>query len=298
MRAAIKVVLIIFLLLISWIGYLAFSLTHLNPQITAEWGYVDENRTEIWLHVNLGRGIPLSLSIDDATLALGVVPFGEIRHAELGFMQKTIDLPLVIDNKNAVQAFKVHIGNGESSKITVVMDASIFGVPFRREFNRDIETDILGELDSTLESIQTGSEENALLQTPQIERVSSRWGEIVGAITIYSDVTLYNPNIFPIPVRGIEYEIYMNDYNVAHGELLGETTLPSKGSATLRIKTFIDSEVLPKVWAEHIENGERSKIRVSIYLKSTILGKEIKVKIADKEEIIETDLLSELKFEG
>lgn len=295
MRTAIKVALIIFLLLVSWIGY---SLSHLNPQITAEWGYVDENRTEIWLHVNLGTFIPLSLSINDVVLKLAGVPFGEIKHSKLGFMQESIDLPVVIDNRNAVQAFKEHIKNGENSEITAALDVSIFGIPFRKAFNQSITTDILGELDSTLESIQTGSEENALLQTPRVESVSSRWGEIDRDITIYSDISLYNPNIFPVPVRGIEYEIYMNDHKVAYGELMGKTTLPAKGSATLRVRTIVDSEILPEVWAEHIKNGERSKMRVSIYLKSTILGKEIKVKIADKEETIETDLLSELKFEG
>ncbi|AIF69962.1 hypothetical protein PAP_07865 [Palaeococcus pacificus DY20341] len=291
MKAVLKLTSLIFLAFILWGSYLAYAVHILNPQMTAEWGYVDEDTTELWLHVSLGSKLPILANIKSATLELAGVEFGRVDNVKFGFMSDAIDIPIVIDNKKAVEALKAHIKNNENSEIKITIEASLFGISLKKELTQNVETDILSAL-----NIQTESENAVILQTPAVERVDSRWGEVDEDITIYSDILVYNPNSFPLPVRGLEYSIDIDEYNVAQGELLEGVTIPAKGRETVKVKTILNTELLPKVWAQHIKQGERSTIGVKLYIKTTVLKKDIRIKLLDYEETIETNILKEISL--
>ncbi|MBO8173962.1 MAG: LEA type 2 family protein [Thermococcus sp.] len=286
----VKIIIAVLLVLIIWLGYLGYAVMSLKPKITAEWGYVDDKTTELGLHIYLGKKLPISINVKDVTIEWAGVKIGKIENMRLGFMQDRIDGVLVLDNYKAIEALKNHIKNGEKSYAKISVQASIFGISvFKKEFTQEVETDILSYFDIKTES------SGDLIKSPAVEGISSRWGPITDDyITVYSDVKLYNPNSFPIPVSGVQFNVNINENQVASGELIENTVIPANGYGVIKVKTLIDTAVLPKVWAEHIKRGEESDLSIVIYLKVNILNKELKIKVADVHEKIKTDIIDQI----
>lgn len=286
----VKIVLAVLLILIVWLGYLGYSAMHIKPKITAEWGYVDDKTTEVWLHIYLGKKLPISVSVNDVTIEWAGVKIGKIENMKLGFMQDRVDGVLVLDNYKAVEALKNHIKNGENSYAKIALKIFIFGIPlFKKEFTQQAKTDVLSQFNIETES--TGD----LIKTPAVEGISSRWGPVGDKyITIYSDIKLYNPNSFPIPVSGVEFNVNIDNYPVATGNLVENTVIPANGYGVVKVKTLLDASILPKVWAEHIKRGEESDVSAVIYLKANVLNKEFRLKVADIEKKIKTNIIGQI----
>lgn len=286
----VKIIIAVVLILIVWLGYLGYVAMNLKPKITAEWGYVDDKTTELWLHVYLGKRLPISINVKNVTIEWAGVKIGRIENMKLGFMQDKIDGILILDNYKAVEALKNHIKNGEKSYAKISVQASIFGISvFKKDFTREVETNILSYFNIKTES------NGDLIKSPAVEGISSKWGPVTDDhITVYSDVKLYNPNSFPIPVSGIQFNVNINENQVASGELIENTVIPANGYGTVKVKTLIDTAVLPKVWAEHIKRGEESDLSIVIYLKVNIFNKELKIKVADVHKKITTDIIDQI----
>lgn len=286
----VKIIIAVVLILIVWLGYLGYVAMNLKPKITAEWGYVDDKTTELWLHVYLGKRLPISINVKNVTIEWAGVKIGRIENMKLGFMQDKIDGILILDNYKAVEALKNHIKNGEKSYAKISVQASIFGISvFKKDFTREVETNILSYFNIKTES------NGDLIKSPAVEGISSKWGPVTDDhITVYSDVKLYNPNSFPIPVSGIQFNVNINENQVASGELIENTVIPANGYGIVKVKTLIDTAVLPKVWAEHIKRGEESDLSIVIYLKVNIFNKELKIKVADVHKKITTDIIDQI----
>ncbi|ADT84781.1 LEA type 2 family protein [Thermococcus barophilus] len=286
----VKIIAVLFLIFILWLGYLGYAALNLKPKITAEWGYVDDKTTELWLHIDLGKKLPIALRVDNVTIEWAGVKIGKVENMKLGFMQDKVDGVLILDNYKAVEALKNHIRGGEKSYVKIALGVSIFGIlVFKKEFTQQVKTDILSQFNIKTES--TGD----LIKTPAVEGISSRWGPVGDKyITVYSDVKLYNPNSFPIPVSGVEFNVNIDNYPVATGTLVENTVLPANGYGVVKVKTLLDTSVLPKVWAEHIKRGEESDVSVIIYLKANVLNKEFRIKVADIEKKIKTNIIEQI----
>ncbi|NJE11830.1 LEA type 2 family protein [Thermococcus sp. LS2] len=286
----VKIIIGVLLILIVWLGYLGYSAMSLKPKITAEWGYVGDKTTELWLHIYLGKGLPISIDVKNVTIEWAGVKIGKIENMKLGFMQDRVDGVLVLDNYKAIEALENHIKNDEKSSVKITVQASIFGVPlFKKDFTQEVETDILSYFNITTES--TGD----LIKTPAVEGISSKWGPITNdSITIFSNIKLYNPNSFPIPVSGVVFDTVVDGYKVADGELIKPVILPAKGTAIAEVKIKIDTSLLPKVWAEHIKRGEESDVSIHIYLRAKVLNSDIKIKVADVQKKIKTDIIDQI----
>lgn len=289
MRIA-KIIIAVILVLMVWVGYLGYVAINLKPKVIAEWGYVDDKTTELWFHIYLGKGIPISVSIDNLTIEWAGIKIVRIENMKLGFMQDRVDGVLVLDNYKAVEALKNHIKNGEKSYAKISVQASIFGISvFKKDFTQEVETDILSYFNIKTES------DGDLIKSPAVEGISSKWGPITDDhITVYSDIRLYNPNNFPISVSGIQFNVNINENQVASGELIENTVIPANGYGIVKVKTLIDTAVLPKVWAEHIKRGEESDLSIVIYLKVNIFNKELKIKVADVHKKITTDIIDQI----
>lgn len=51
---------------------------------------------------------------------------------------------------------------------------------------------------------------------------------------------VYNPNPFPLPVRGIRYTVHLNDHRFAGGETNGALTVPAAGDGSFVIEVDLD----------------------------------------------------------
>jgi len=295
MRIA-KIIIAVILILMVWVGYLGYVAINLKPKVIAEWGYVDDRTTELWFHIYLGRDIPISISIDNLTIEWAGIKIGKIENMKLGFMQDRVDGVLVIDNYKVIDALKNHIKNNEKSIIKMSVQASIFGIPFlKKDFSQEVETDILSYFDITTES------RGSLIKTPAIEGIISKWGPVEdNSIIVFSDIRLYNPNSFPVPVSDITFDTTANGYEIADGKLIDSVVLPAKGTAIAKVEVEIDASQLPKVWAEHIKRGEESELNISVYLRARILNRDVRLNIADIQKEIKTDILGQINsmFQG
>jgi len=295
MRIA-KIIIAVILVLMVWVGYLGYVAINLKPKVIAEWGYVDDKTTELWFHIYLGKDIPISISIDNLTIEWAGIKIGKIENMKLGFMQDRVDGVLVIDNYKVIDALKNHIKNNEKSIIKMSVQASIFGIPFlKKDFSQEVETDILSYFDITTES------RGSLIKTPAIEGVFSKWGPVEdNSIIVFSDIRLYNPNSFPVPVSDITFDTTANGYEITKGELINSVVLPAKGTAIAKVEVEIDASQLPKVWAEHIKRGEESELNISVYLRARILNRDVRLNIADIQKEIKTDILGQINsmFQG
>ncbi len=49
-------------------------------------------------------------------------------------------------------------------------------------------------------------------EVPEVKSITNSWGNITTESSeIKTDIQVDNPNAFPIPIKGMEYQIFMND---------------------------------------------------------------------------------------
>jgi LEA14-like dessication related protein len=281
------------LIVFLWVAYLGYALITLTPQIRAEWGYVDENTMELETTVYFGKPLPVSIAIDEADLYLAGVKVGTLKDLKVGFLDDGARGVLVLKNREIVEALKEHIRNGEKSDIEIRVSGSIFGIPIiRGSFSQPLKTDLLDYIGNiTIES------SGDLIKTPAVEGMPSKWGKIdENGIEILSDVKLYNPNPFPLPLFGVKYYIDANGYQVAQGKLVENVVIPANGRAIAKIRTVVDTEVLPEVLAEHIKRGERSEITLKLTLAVKVLNREVEIPLPEVEKRVETNIIEQLNL--
>ena len=288
-----KILGVIGLIVFLWVAYLGYTLITLTPQIRAEWGYVDENTIELETTVYFGKSLPVSIAIGEADLYWAEIKVGTLKDLKIGFLKDSARGVLVLKNREIVEALKEHIRNGEKSDIEIRVRGSIFGIPIiRGSFSQPLKTDLLDYIGNiTIES------SGDLIKTPAVEGMPSKWGKIdENGIEILSDVKLYNPNPFPLPLFGVKYYIDANGYQVAQGELLEKVIIPANGRGTAKIRTVVDTNILPKVIAEHIKRGERSEVTLKLTLTVKVLNKEIEMPLPEIKKRVETNIIEQLNL--
>ncbi|ALV63666.1 hypothetical protein ADU37_CDS19670 [Thermococcus sp. 2319x1] len=288
-----KILGVIGLIVFLWVAYLGYTLITLTPQIRAEWGYVDENTIELDAAVYFGKSLPISINIKEADLYWAGIKVGTLKDLKIGFLKDSARGVLVLKNREIVEALKEHIRNGEQSDIKIEVRGSIFGIPIiGGSFSQPLKTDLLSYIGNiTIES------SGDLIKTPAIEGMPSKWGEInENSIEILSDLKLYNPNPFPLPLFGVKYYIDANGYQVAQGELLEKVIIPANGRGTAKIRTVVDTNVLPEVIAEHIKRGERSEVTLKLTLSVKVLNQEMEMPLPEIKKRVETNIIEQLNL--
>lgn len=126
----------------------------------------------------------------------------------------------------------------------------------------------------------------AQLKPPQLVEISSDWGEITRATTVINtEVVIDNPNPISIPIKLIEYEIYMNDIRMAEGQSQGDIVIKGKDRTIIKLKSILNNELLPRWWASHIDNGETTRIRLEGNVVFDLKGVEFKYPFKEEREI-------------
>jgi len=101
-------------------------------------------------------------------------------------------------------------------------------------------------------------------EIPEIKSVTNSWGDITADSSgIKTTIVVNNPNTFPIPIKGVEYQIFMNDVRIGSGQSVGEASLPAKGEHAITIITELENKKIPEWWVTHIRKGEKSDVKIS-----------------------------------
>ncbi|WP_457751953.1 LEA type 2 family protein [Thermococcus sp.] len=287
------IILGVFLILIIWIGYVAYAAMTAEPHVEAKWGNVNEKTTEIIIDASLRHPLLVPASINELSINFTGVKVAWVKEFNYGATKSDMSLSLLIDNYNLVKALINYLNNGQNGEINVILKGKVLGIiPVNKEIKETISENVLGYLNFTAESREYL---NGLFQTPALLGTKVDWaGERNGKALLIAHMRFYNPNNYPLPVANTSFDIYANGIKIGYGSTEKAVVIPAKGYATINVDTYIYENALPKVWALHVQNGEKSTVRAEIFLNLKLLGKEYNVKIASYEETIQTNIMEEL----
>ncbi|QDA30406.1 hypothetical protein FH039_00575 [Thermococcus indicus] len=281
------------LVFIVWIGYVAYAAYTINPRISAQWGYVDEKTTEIWVDAKLSKPLLVPASMEELSIEFTGIPVARVARFEYGATKTDVSLVLSIDNHNLVRSLVNYMDNGQSGTMVILLQGRLLGIiPIKTDIRQGVSENVLAYLNFTAESKELAG---GLVKTPALVETTFDWaGEENGRAKLVAHMRFHNPNAFPIPIGNVSFDAYANDVKIGDGRTAKVTVIPANGYATVDVETYIEEDSLPKVWETHIKNGEVSKVRADIFLDLNVMDRHYSVKLASYEETVKTDIMGEL----
>lgn len=131
-----------------------------------------------------------------------------------------------------------------------------------------------------------------VLGVPGVVAVENEFGPVTQEnTTIETDLVVNNPNPIGVQLGGttVNYTVYMNDVRMAGGQKEGLQV--ETGNSTLEFTTRMDNEQIPAWWHSHIDNGERTQVRIDARARSSLTADRT-VRL-DQDEEIRTDLIGQ-----
>lgn len=130
-----------------------------------------------------------------------------------------------------------------------------------------------------------------VIGAPSVVDVENRFGDVNDERTIIlTDLVVNNPN--PIGVRlgdsTVNYTVYMNDVEMAHGSKAGLDV--DSGNTTLPFRTRMLNDRIPPWWVSHIRNDEVTNVTIDATVKTSLLGN--RTFDLDQRKQVETDIIS------
>ncbi len=132
---------------------------------------------------------------------------------------------------------------------------------------------------------------------PVVKSVKNRWGNVNRDYTeIITEIDVYNPNPFPLPIKDVLTEVYLNYMKVGEGKAL-QSEIKANSESKVVISTKINNSKIPEWWISHIRNGEKSNLMVKGYVVFDLKFTTFKLELPKIERVIKTDFLSGIKGE-
>ncbi|NJE04244.1 LEA type 2 family protein [Thermococcus sp. MV11] len=281
------------LIFIVWVGYVAYAAYTLSPRVSAQWGYVNEKTTEIWVEAKLSKPLLVPASIEELRIEFTGIPVARVTRFEYGATETDVSFVLAIDNYNLVRSLVNYMNNGQSGTVAILLQGRLLGIiPIKTDIEQGISENVLAYLNFTAESKDLAG---GLVKTPALVETRFDWaGEENGRAKLIAHMKFHNPNAFPIPIGNVSFDVYANEIKIGDGRTARVVVIPANGYATLDVETYIEEDSLPKVWAEHIKSGEVSKVRADVFLDISVMNQDYHVKLVSYEETVKTDIMGEL----
>jgi LEA14-like dessication related protein len=267
-------------------------------------GDVNENRTMIQTDLVVNNPNPIGVRLGGSTVNYTVF----MNDVEMARGSKA---GLEVDPGNTTLAFSTemfndrippwwvsHIRNDEVTNVTIdaTVQTSVLG---NRSFDLDqrkrVETDIISAFASD-ETRPVNGPENPLYSNPVlfINRTDAEWGEVDAQETpIPMEFDVYNPQLKPYTISEVGYEISMNGIAMGEGATDETYVIPGGSTETIRTAPTIDNRNLDEWWVSHLQNDQRTTLRIDFYAKVELpTGKDIRVPLdrLTYEREFETDI--------
>ncbi|KUH33119.1 hypothetical protein APY94_07575 [Thermococcus celericrescens] len=281
------------LVFIVWAGYVVYAASTLSPSINAQWGYVDEETTEIWIDAKLNRPLLIPASIENVTIEFTGIPIARVERFDYSATGSDVSMVMAIDNHNLVRSLARYLDEGQRGTVLITLHGKLLKViPVDADIQQEISENVLAYLNFTAESKELAG---GLVKSPALVETTFDWaGERDGKAVITAHMKFYNPNRFPIPVSNVSFDAYASGIRIGYGKTIKGAIIPANGYATIDVETYIEEDSLPKVWEIHIKSGEVSKVRADIFFDLNVMDQHYSVKLASYEETIQTDIMGEL----
>lgn len=135
-----------------------------------------------------------------------------------------------------------------------------------------------------------------VLGAPSVTGVQNQFGPVTEQnTTIETDLGVANPNPVGVQLGGttVDYTVYMNDVRMAGGQKEGLQVRTA--NSTVNFTTRMDNGQIPPWWYSHIDNGERTQVRIDARVTSALTAGQT-VSLA-QDQTIETDLIGQFNSE-
>ncbi len=298
-------VLLVIAVLIAAGGYFAYNfLINLQPpelvEIRSGWGEVTHETSEVHTKIVINNPNRISISIGNLvlnyTIKMNGIPVAEgyKKGIKINHGLNVVELTTIINNSIIPEWFKTHVENGEETKIEIIPEVSV-DLKFLKltpnipEFSHILKTNLLSSLNSR-EKIVVGSGGVTLIE---IRERRASWGKVIdNEVPLDISLLLYNPNLIPITIPRIEFNVRMNDIEMIVGESTDYIVLEPKKEKEIRLTAYLNSENLDDWWVSHINNGEFTEINAEIEMMFNIGSKELPMRVLDCVSILKTDILN------
>jgi len=284
-----RIIGIIFLLFIGIIiiGFITGILTIPSiKNINNRWGDISENTTEIISSITIENNNPFKIIIPrvevDYTLKMNNIEMahGKIENIDLQKGDTTIEVTSYLNNSKIPEWWVSHIKNNETTIVDiepmVVIDAE-FAEPHIDTPSKTIP------VNTNLLHAGNMFDEKTIEIGPiniTLKPVSVEWGNVNNKTTeIILNVVMYNPMPLNIPMPQIQYNISMNNITIGNGSITDNLILKANKDSIINLVTKIDNNLLDDWFVSHLQNNEKSTLKITI---SSVLEYEgISYKIDD-----------------
>lgn len=274
----------------------------------ATWGEADTERAPVRFRTEMENvhdrpvgidGTDYEIRMNDVVVGSGETEESiELAPGESG----AFTVEAAIDTPRMQEWWVSHLRNGERTDlvilvypVTVEADGTRTRLPVTVfEERSTFETDMLGTGETVIEPSET--EPQAAFSEPTVTGTRSEWGEVRDSETdIETTVTLRNDTdeaFDEVLALEIEQETAIAGIPVATGTDTVDS-LP-QGEGRIDLLATKDHATVPRWWAAHLENGERSVSRTDVTAEADVAVTTLPLDLEDRETTVETDLLADL----
>ncbi|TSD14282.1 hypothetical protein DP107_08505 [Haloglomus irregulare] len=279
------------LLTASVVGAFAVGLVGAPSVVAVEnrFGDVNQNRTIINTGLTVDNPNPIGVRLGDSTVNYTVL----MNDVEMARGSKA---GLRIESGNSTLPFRTrmfnerippwwvsHIRNDEVTNVTIdaTVRTSVLGNrSFDLDQQQEVETDIISAFASD-ETRPVDGPSNPLYDNPvlYINSTDAEWGEVDRRTTpIPMEFVVYNPQLEPYTITEVGYDISMNGVPMGQGTTDETYVIPGGSTETISTTPTIDNRNLDEWWVSHLENDQRTTLRIDFYARVELpTGNEIRV---------------------
>lgn len=300
--------LVIVAVIVVIVGYLLFTGGLGEPEIknvSHQWGTVTQDSTEIRSTVIVHNPNPVGINVE--SIEFGVyadglnLASGNASDIHLGSKKDSeVNVSTTLYHSKIPDLWYSHLNRGEHStfkiegEIKVDLEVETWTHPFKQEV--EVSTDILAGL-NTEEDVTYTFGHGYLPPMPvelTLKSLTSTWGTITPESTeICHEAVIYNDEPYSIPITKIRAVTEFNGIEMAVTETYSPAFLIANSDTQVPFKTTLSNSKLADWWPTHINDGERTEIKTTIY--AIIEAREpvgtMEFKMAELMSSLETDLL-------
>ncbi len=249
------------------------------PRVTGvdnEFGDTSNETTEIRTALIVDNPNPFGVKVGntsvDYTVKMNDVAMasGQQSNLALDRGETTLAFSTKMQNGKIPKWWVTHIRNDEQTTLRIQskVQSSVVGRSVRVPYSQQIETDIIGEFNST--ETRAVNANVPLVSDPvlYVNETSANWGTVTPEKTpIKMRMRVYNPKQVPYTVSEIGYEMTMNEIAVGNGTTKRPYTIPARSKKTLQMQTVVRNQQLDEWWVSHLENDQRTNLKIAFYAK-------------------------------
>ncbi|MFB9804056.1 LEA type 2 family protein [Haladaptatus pallidirubidus] len=209
-----------------------------------------------------------------------------------------------MQNRKIPAWWVTHIRNDEQTTLRIQSEvrSSAVGRSVRVPYEDEIETDIIGQFNSTETRPVNASAPFVSDPVLYVNETGANWGSVTQERTpIQLRMRAYNPKSIPYTISEIGYEMTMNDVPVGNGTTAQPYTIPAKSEKTLRLQANIRNQQLDDWWVSHLENDQVTELQIEFHAKIDLpTGDTVRVPLRSMtyERQIETEIFQNDSAEG